>query len=147
MGLPLLVATFLFYKFLNNTSWVVDGEGPRVFYVIGNKYFLFIFYSLFKKTCNQWLETLILPVCHCLRVFLLVTTVLTNMIRFLTLFLSSFFGAVSCQRFYENGGEMQLAHDAPLKPSMDLFAVGWAFIAAIILSLLDFLFQSCFRLK
>jgi hypothetical protein len=43
MGLPLLVATFLFYKFLNNTSWVVDGEGPRVFYVIGNKYFFIYF--------------------------------------------------------------------------------------------------------
>lgn len=28
------------------------------------------------------------------------------------------------ERFYENGGEMQVAQDAPLKPSMDLFAVG-----------------------
>uniref|UniRef100_A0A2P2JZ25 non-specific serine/threonine protein kinase n=1 Tax=Rhizophora mucronata TaxID=61149 RepID=A0A2P2JZ25_RHIMU len=28
------------------------------------------------------------------------------------------------ERFYEHGGEMQVAHDAPLKPSMDIFAVG-----------------------
>ncbi|XP_058213700.1 serine/threonine-protein kinase VPS15 isoform X2 [Rhododendron vialii] len=28
------------------------------------------------------------------------------------------------QRFYEHGGEMQVAQDAPLKPSMDVFAVG-----------------------
>ncbi|KAM7276945.1 hypothetical protein ACFE04_018811 [Oxalis oulophora] len=28
-------------------------------------------------------------------------------------------------RFYKNGGEMQAAHDAPLKPSMDIFAVGY----------------------
>lgn len=28
------------------------------------------------------------------------------------------------QRFYEHGGEMQVAQDAPLKPSMDIFAVG-----------------------
>ncbi|KAJ0091359.1 hypothetical protein Patl1_13370 [Pistacia atlantica] len=27
-------------------------------------------------------------------------------------------------RFYEHGGEMQVAQDAPLKPSMDIFAVG-----------------------
>ncbi|KAJ4708550.1 Kinase family protein [Melia azedarach] len=28
------------------------------------------------------------------------------------------------ERFYEHGGEMQVAQDAPLKPSMDIFAVG-----------------------
>lgn len=28
------------------------------------------------------------------------------------------------QRFYEHGGEMQVAQDAPLRPSMDIFAVG-----------------------
>ncbi|XP_050216834.1 serine/threonine-protein kinase VPS15 isoform X1 [Mercurialis annua] len=28
------------------------------------------------------------------------------------------------ERFYEHGGEMQVSHDAPLKPSMDIFAVG-----------------------
>ncbi|XP_073220335.1 serine/threonine-protein kinase VPS15-like isoform X2 [Cicer arietinum] len=28
------------------------------------------------------------------------------------------------ERFYEHGGEMQVAQDSPLKPSMDLFAVG-----------------------
>ncbi|XP_022754954.1 phosphoinositide 3-kinase regulatory subunit 4 isoform X2 [Durio zibethinus] len=27
-------------------------------------------------------------------------------------------------RFYEHGGEMQVAQDAPLKPSMDIFAIG-----------------------
>lgn len=31
---------------------------------------------------------------------------------------------VNSQRFYEHGGEMQIAHDAPLRPSMDIFAVG-----------------------
>ncbi|KAM1229743.1 hypothetical protein FF1_039986 [Malus domestica] len=28
------------------------------------------------------------------------------------------------ERFYEHGGEMQVAQDAPLRPSMDIFAVG-----------------------
>ncbi|XP_057759581.1 serine/threonine-protein kinase VPS15-like [Arachis stenosperma] len=28
------------------------------------------------------------------------------------------------ERFYEHGGEMQVAQDSPLKPSMDIFAVG-----------------------
>lgn len=28
------------------------------------------------------------------------------------------------QRFYEHGGEMQMPQDAPLEPSMDIFAVG-----------------------
>ncbi|XP_024979475.1 serine/threonine-protein kinase VPS15-like isoform X2 [Cynara cardunculus var. scolymus] len=28
------------------------------------------------------------------------------------------------ERFYEHGGEIQIAHDAPLRPSMDIFAVG-----------------------
>ncbi|PSS15560.1 Serine/threonine-protein kinase vps15 [Actinidia chinensis var. chinensis] len=28
------------------------------------------------------------------------------------------------ERFYEHGGEMQVSQDAPLKPSMDIFAVG-----------------------
>ncbi|XAR53396.1 Non-specific serine/threonine protein kinase [Bertholletia excelsa] len=28
------------------------------------------------------------------------------------------------ERFYEHGGEMQVAQDAPLKPSMDIFSVG-----------------------
>ncbi|XVF34935.1 hypothetical protein REPUB_Repub18cG0101100 [Reevesia pubescens] len=28
------------------------------------------------------------------------------------------------ERFYEHGGEMQVAQDAPLKPSMDIFAIG-----------------------
>ncbi|KAI3714696.1 hypothetical protein L6452_21655 [Arctium lappa] len=28
------------------------------------------------------------------------------------------------ERFYEHGGEIQVAHDAPLRPSMDIFAVG-----------------------
>ncbi|KAF5748532.1 serine/threonine-protein kinase vps15 isoform X1 [Tripterygium wilfordii] len=28
------------------------------------------------------------------------------------------------ERFYEHGGDMQVAQDAPLKPSMDIFAVG-----------------------
>ncbi|KAK1377666.1 Serine/threonine-protein kinase VPS15 [Heracleum sosnowskyi] len=28
------------------------------------------------------------------------------------------------ERFYEHGGEMQVAHDAPLRPSMDIFAAG-----------------------
>ncbi|KAF5481940.1 hypothetical protein F2P56_002550 [Juglans regia] len=28
------------------------------------------------------------------------------------------------ERFYEHGDEMQVAHDAPLRPSMDIFAVG-----------------------
>ncbi|XP_044463913.1 serine/threonine-protein kinase VPS15-like isoform X2 [Mangifera indica] len=28
------------------------------------------------------------------------------------------------ERFYEHGGEMQVAQDAPLKPAMDIFAVG-----------------------
>ncbi|XP_021277127.1 phosphoinositide 3-kinase regulatory subunit 4 isoform X2 [Herrania umbratica] len=28
------------------------------------------------------------------------------------------------RRFYEHGGEMQVAQDAPLKPSMDIFAIG-----------------------
>nr|XP_027186186.1 serine/threonine-protein kinase VPS15-like [Cicer arietinum]XP_027186187.1 serine/threonine-protein kinase VPS15-like [Cicer arietinum]XP_027186188.1 serine/threonine-protein kinase VPS15-like [Cicer arietinum] len=27
------------------------------------------------------------------------------------------------ERFYEHGGEMQVAQDSPLKPSMDLFAI------------------------
>ncbi|KAL3825203.1 hypothetical protein ACJIZ3_021232 [Penstemon smallii] len=31
---------------------------------------------------------------------------------------------VAPERFYEHGGEMQVAQDAPLKPSMDIFAVG-----------------------
>ena len=31
---------------------------------------------------------------------------------------------VNLQRFYEHGGELQDAHDAPLRPSMDIFAVG-----------------------
>lgn len=30
------------------------------------------------------------------------------------------------QRFYEHGGEVQVAQDALLKPSMDIFSVGWA---------------------
>ncbi|KAJ0048917.1 hypothetical protein Pint_16064 [Pistacia integerrima] len=33
---------------------------------------------------------------------------------------------ISVKRFYEHGGEMQVAQDAPLKPSMDIFAVGYA---------------------
>ncbi|KAJ9538867.1 hypothetical protein OSB04_031600 [Centaurea solstitialis] len=28
------------------------------------------------------------------------------------------------ERFYEHGGEIQVAHDAPLRPSMDIFSVG-----------------------
>lgn len=31
---------------------------------------------------------------------------------------------MNVQRFYEHGGEMQVAQDAPLRPSMDVFAVG-----------------------
>jgi len=64
-------------------------------------------------------------VCHCLSATLLVNTVFTEQYYISnSLLLSSFFGAVSYQRFYENGGEMQVAQDTPLKPSMDLFAVG-----------------------
>lgn len=33
------------------------------------------------------------------------------------------------QRFYEHGGETQVAQDAQLKPSMDIFAVGLALSA------------------
>ena len=30
------------------------------------------------------------------------------------------------QRFYEHGGESQVAVDAPLQPSMDIFSLGYA---------------------
>lgn len=44
--------------------------------------------------------------------------------------------AFTLQRFYEHGGETQVAQDAPLKPSMDIFAVGWVslFLEPIICS-------------
>lgn len=34
------------------------------------------------------------------------------------------FTTFNFQRFYEHGGEMQVAQDAPLRSSMDIFAVG-----------------------
>ncbi|XP_038879690.1 serine/threonine-protein kinase VPS15 [Benincasa hispida] len=33
-------------------------------------------------------------------------------------------GYLAPERFYEHGGELQDAHDAPLRPSMDIFSVG-----------------------
>jgi len=42
----------------------------------------------------------------------------------LTLSFSLFLFGRGFQRFYEHGGEMQMAQDTPLKPYMDIFAVG-----------------------
>ncbi|KAJ0105965.1 hypothetical protein Patl1_18690 [Pistacia atlantica] len=51
-----------------------------------------------------------IPVCRRRNDILLQATIMVLMISF--------------KRFYEHGGEMQVAQDAPLKPSMDIFAVG-----------------------
>lgn len=45
-------------------------------------------------------------------------------IYFLDGYIINVFTTFNFQRFYEHGGEMQVAQDAPLRSSMDIFAVG-----------------------
>lgn len=97
----------------------------------------FLFYS--NRKCSYWQKLIILFVplitCFLVSVYLFIPNMIMLLIfSFSLFFLCSLFLGRCFQRFYEHGGEMQVAQDTPLKPYMDIFAVGWAFFTARILS-------------